>query len=68
MAPVHVETATSLVMVGAEYEHQQTVVVQSISGARPRRVRYKVGAKYELAPDYVGSATWLAPNTNIGEM
>ena len=30
-------------MVGAEYEHQQTVVVQSISGARPCRVRYDLG-------------------------
>ena len=28
----------------------------------------KVGAKYELAPDDVESATWLALNTNIGDL
>ena len=31
MAPIHVESATSLVRVGAEYKHQTTVVVKSIS-------------------------------------
>ena len=46
MAPVHVETATSLVVVGAEYEHQQTVVVQSISDARPCQVRYELGKEH----------------------
>ena len=43
MAPVHVETATSLVVVGAEQKHEPSSV--------------KVGAKYELAPDHVESAT-----------
>ena len=33
MAPVHVESATGLVRVSAEYELRRTLVVQSISSA-----------------------------------
>ena len=43
LAPDHVESATSSVRVGAEYEHCRTLVVESITGARPCRVRYKLG-------------------------
>ena len=67
MAPVHVETATSLVVVGGEYEHQQTVVVQSIRGARPCRVQYELRKAWRQLQSgawpcrWLYSLLWMAP-------
>ena len=44
LAPDHVESATSSERVSAEYEHRRTLVVESTSGARPCRDRYKLGS------------------------